>query len=57
MAEHMSVAVEQRPKQNIKVSLLFLVILVAVAFGCMFVADRIQHDNGRITIEIGRAHV
>ncbi len=53
MAEHMSVAVEQRPKQNIKVSLLFLVILVAVAFGCMFVADRIQHDNGRITIEDG----
>ena len=53
MASHMSIEVEQRPKRNLKASFLILVVLLAIAAGCMFVADRVQHDNGRVAIEDG----
>ena len=53
MADHMSVHVEQRPKRNLKASFLALVVLLAIAAACMFVADRVQRDNGRVAIEDG----
>ena len=53
MASHMSIEVEQRPKRNLKASFLILVVLLAIAAGCMFVADRVQRDNGRVAIEDG----
>ena len=54
MSTHMNVEVfESRRPRNLKSALLLLVVLLAVATACMFVADRVQHDNGRVNIEDG----
>ena len=53
MASHMSIEVEQRPKRNLKASFLILVVLLAIAAGCMFVADRVQHERSHR----GRLHL
>jgi len=40
-------------EHTIRNSLISWVLLVAIAFGCMYAANRIQHDYGKVDIEIG----
>ena len=53
MSEHYTTYPEDHPARDLKMSVLLLFVLLAIAAGCMFVADRVQHDNGRVNIEDG----